>query len=267
MQHLNYEARANSFWGLGIKLTTMIPPGPLQGATDLQIDQNNLDSDFENCVSSLMDNNMNQWPAQGQSGPFYTLPDDVLDNLKNLTTPTTNGLIYSASFTINNGDVQNLNSMANIRLSQVRLWLPGATLTSEPDPQGNQILSIVITKSGDETIYDQNGLGHNFVHDPVSVQFEYISNKVLTFNDYVPSNQWGLQGLSGDYNGTVPIPVGSSVTAPIGPYSTWKVVINSSTSVNIGLDLSGVTTAYMEFGGRSQALLQVTDAKSKKGCK
>ncbi|KAK6359763.1 hypothetical protein TWF696_000902 [Orbilia brochopaga] len=267
MQHLNYEARANRFWGLGIKLTAMISPGPLQGVTDLQIDQTNLDSDFGNCLSSLMDNNMNQWPAEGQSGSFYALPENVLDHLKTVTTPTTNGLIYSVCFAINNGDVQNLNSMANIRLSQVRLWLPGATLTSAPDPQGNQILSIVITQSGDETIYDQNGLGHAFVHDPVSVQFEYICNKVLTFNDCVPTHQWGLQGLSGDYNGTGAIPVGSSVTAPIGPYSTWTVVIKSTTSVNIGLDLSGVTIAYMEFGGRSQALLQVTETESKKECK
>ncbi|KAK6540630.1 hypothetical protein TWF694_008024 [Orbilia ellipsospora] len=259
MQKLNYEARANRFWGLGVKLTTMMAPGPLQGATDLQIDQGNIDNDFEKCLTSLSDNNMNQWPAPGKSGPFYTLPPDVLSNLKNLSTETQSppGLIYSTSFVINAGDVPLLNSMANIRLTQARLWLLGATITSDPDPQGNQVLSVLLTQSGDETIYDPYGTPYEFVHDPVTVEFQYFCNKVLESQDCITENVWSLQGLAGDYNGTGVVPVGSVLTAPIGPYSRWTITIKSNANLNPNLDLSQVSAAYLEFWGRSQAALQL----------
>ncbi|KAF3913544.1 hypothetical protein ABW20_dc0103237 [Dactylellina cionopaga] len=262
MQNLNYEARANRFWGLGVKLTTMMAPGPLQGAGYLQTNQNNIDTDFQSCLTALSDNNMNQWPAPGLPGAFYALPDNILDNLKSLPTSVKSppGLIYSTSFSIATGDVQNLNSMANVRLSQVRLWLPGATITSSSDPEGNQVLSIMLTQCGDETIYGQYGESYPFVHDPVSVEFQYICNKVNTFGGCVTENVWNLQGISGDYNGTGTVAVGSNLTAQIGPYSTWTIEIKSNGMLNPNLDLSNVSTAYIELFGRSQVSKQLEAA-------
>jgi hypothetical protein len=137
-----------------------------------------------------------------------------------------------------------------VRLTQFRLWLPGARIAlkeKEKDPQAppkplspadldKLRLMVYITQDGYETVVDQLGNPHTFRHDAKDFQFEYMPNKVKTRADCVDANMFGQQILCHNLSST-----------PVGPYAAWTIRLQPSS--NQVLDLGGVEEAWVEFGG------------------
>jgi hypothetical protein len=112
---------------------------------------------------------------------------------------------------------------ANVRLTKVRLWLPGAKVS------GNS-LHITLTHSGSEQIVDSTGVVRSFVHDPITLAFVYDTSTNTISQD-------------GDI---ATMPVGGSQTyALFGPFTYWQIGVDPA--LNSGVDLSGVTRAWLEF--------------------
>jgi hypothetical protein len=121
--------------------------------------------------------------------------------------------------------------LANVRLTKVRLWLPGAVvndLQGNPDPNG--LIRVGLTHTGKETIVAQNGTAYQFTHDPVTVMFIYApSTKAISQDGDI-----GCQ------------PIGATTTyALLGPFTWWQIALDPN--LNPGLDLSAVSGASLEF--------------------
>ncbi|KAL7800149.1 hypothetical protein V8C37DRAFT_364274 [Trichoderma ceciliae] len=115
--------------------------------------------------------------------------------------------------------------MADVRLDKVRCFVEGAKTKSGK-------LRVSLTHSGNEVIMDGSKKKHEFTHQPISAEFAY-DLKTLSF-DGVDTSDGEISRQKDGY-------------APIGPFTQWKIDIPLET--NDGLDLSGVTNAYLEFDG------------------
>ncbi|KAH6614478.1 hypothetical protein B0J18DRAFT_301466 [Chaetomium sp. MPI-SDFR-AT-0129] len=142
-------------------------------------------------------------------------------------------------------DTETFARMANIRLNQVRVWLPGAR--RKPETGGHrQILQVSISHLGHETLWDPNATNYDFNHEPVDLQFSYDTSQVDAIDDCLPSLVFGRQAIENDY---VSGDVSTHTVAPIGPLGEWTIGIREGD--NEGLDLSRVTGVWMEFCGRN----------------
>ncbi|KAJ6261081.1 hypothetical protein Dda_3746 [Drechslerella dactyloides] len=250
MQRLNFQSRAIWFWGLS-PIAVMNSPGPLMDSADLIGDQNKLDSATEDSISFLANNNMQALPPPGKPGAFYQISDEDLESLKSHFTTVSEppGKVYSTTITIAPGDIPDIATGRNIRLTEVRVWLVGVKSKVPAGPLGDQLFSLNVIHNGTETIQDTLSRETSFTHDPVIVSFEYYCNKVKSYRDCLADNVAGVEGLGGDYNGSN---YHNNINAPIGPYADWTITIATDDKSNRGLDLSGVTAGYFEFAVRKQ---------------
>ncbi|KAI8710941.1 hypothetical protein NCS52_01523000 [Fusarium sp. LHS14.1] len=100
MEELNCQARALAFWGpMDIDTVSFSTPGPMNGSINLLNYQSQLSSKFESCFDTF---------------------HDIKDPTKN----------YTAMFPITPASSPSFSDMVNVRLTQVRVWLLGATVNN-----------------------------------------------------------------------------------------------------------------------------------------
>jgi hypothetical protein len=146
-------------------------------------------------------------------------------------------------------------SCANIRISQVRLWLvPGkdAKPIVATDTQAHRaLLSLSITHLGRETILDSLGKPFPFTHDPVLVNFTYDTLGVKLLQDCRVKRAFGREAFGGGWMGEEDSgQVGRGAVAPLGVWGSWRFEIWSGE--NWSLDLEGVEEAGVEWEGMSR---------------
>ncbi|PPQ95709.1 hypothetical protein CVT26_008352 [Gymnopilus dilepis] len=131
-------------------------------------------------------------------------------------------------------------SSANVRVYRVRFYLQGLKAKSGftgPEPQ----MKAVILHGGNETIVSRRGVPHYFEHSPLNTLHSYsinASGKVVNIFD------------NGDLVKKTDDVKDSAFGAP-GPFTRWTV--NSTSAEWSRLDVSGVTSAYLEFFGTNYA--------------
>lgn len=248
MQRLNYQARAGRFWWLTTGIIKFAPPGPLLGSSDLKANFIRLEKQFYDNVEQSKTWSFFPADEKRKLGFIYemskaeikTLKTEIVDEDK---TDSTYGVILQ-------GFDPNISSYfpgyKNVRLSQVRVWLPGAR--TQPDVTGRQLLHIEISHLGSEKIVSPSGEVFTFVHDPVTFKFEYDAAKVAKVTELGPEAAnavFSKQAIAKDYSSGMPR---DDVMAPIGPFALWRIEIHRKS--NPGLDLTGVERVFVEFHGR-----------------
>ncbi|KAJ5573860.1 uncharacterized protein N7459_008287 [Penicillium hispanicum] len=165
--------------------------------------------------------------------PFHTI-QYVLEegDFRALKASSTDGTSHSISIPTPDKDNRRspFTDMTDIRLTRVRLFLPGAKTK-------NGLLHMKLTHMGDETIADPKDREMAFVHDTVSVLFKY---NLLT-NQY--KGPGTLPGIIGHLND-------KDDYSLVGPFAEWTIDLEKES--NEDLDLSDITSAYMEFEGSYQ---------------
>lgn len=252
LQRLNYEARALAFWGpLRIQDMTFSPPGPMDGTTRLREHQRDLAKRFEECYETLGGGLWSHWPASKELKHQGLVIDisDIKEDLIKLDTDSENEPIHQATFSIGLDSIKAFTQMANVRLSQVRVWCLDAT--TSVNSQGQAPLTIHITHLGYERIWNDQGEVFEFKHAPVLLEFRYDT---LMFNNIKkcsgdPQMVLARQYIEKDYG------VGSGKPAandypPLGPFTDWKLVIRPN--AHEGLDMSKVSKIWLELCGRHQ---------------
>lgn len=118
--------------------------------------------------------------------------------------------------------------MADVRLTRVRFFLPGAKTTSG-------LLHVTMTHMGDDTLLSPNNHSIEFSHRTIAVDFKY---DIKSGSYAVPGKDTrdGVIGNLGDRE---------EYCLP-GPFTSWRINFKD---YNPGLDLSEVNDAYMEFEG------------------
>ncbi|KAL2669883.1 hypothetical protein Neosp_015180 [[Neocosmospora] mangrovei] len=140
MEELNCQARALAFWGpMDIDTVSFSTPGPMNGSINLLNYQSQLSSKFESCFDTFQSGGWSSWPESKnflEQGIIVQLDSDTLSDIKD---PTKN---YTAMFPITPASSPSFSDMVNVRLTQVRVWLLGATVGSNtPDTTNNTINS------------------------------------------------------------------------------------------------------------------------------
>ncbi|KAJ3739417.1 hypothetical protein DFH05DRAFT_1560245 [Lentinula detonsa] len=129
-------------------------------------------------------------------------------------------------------------SSANVRVYRVRFYLQGLKAEEcDSEPQ----MKAVIQHNGEETIISRRGVANFFDHSPLNTLHSYSvdeSGRIVNIFD------------NGDLVAKTNDVKDSAFGAP-GPFTKWN--IDSSSAEWDGLDVSGVTSAYLEFFGTNYA--------------
>lgn len=250
MQQLNSQARALSFWGpMPVKSVAFAPPGPMDGSLQLRLHQETLTSLFEKSYEVFQSGGWNSWPEDKSfrsEGIRVPLKTSAIESLQESN---------ETLLTITPQSHTDFLDMANVRVTQVRVWLLGATVSAhDPDaPHPRYPLRVQITHCGDDTIWRPDGRPCVFRHAPVTMQFSYETTKFNESEGQCSGAHdlvYGRQDIEHDYAGGPSAP-GAADKPPIGPFGDWKVVVRKD--VNPDLNLDGVTAGWIEFCGRNQA--------------
>jgi hypothetical protein len=113
----------------------------------------------------------------------------------------------------------------------VRFFAQGITAPADT-------VSVQLRHLGDETVVDTNDIPHRFLHEPITLNFQY---RVADMSCSGP----------GTVDGVIGNRPGKDQFAPVGPFATWLVEINPA--YNKGVNLEGVTDAWFEFAGTFQS--------------
>lgn len=240
MRDLNYQSRAIRYWGLQ-QSRKQGDPIPLQTHGFLSQLHEGLCQSFNNCLNHYAHSSRNIWPAsdEQQGRRRWLTPEELAELKRNGST-----CIHISP----DADSSTFARQIDIRLNQVRLWLPGADLNG--DSLGRKLLTVYMTHLGEVIIQDRQRNNFTFFHDPVLIAFEYDAAKIRRSSDVKTEYAFATQSIEGDHCiGTTTRP--DSVAA-ISPFALWKITIPGG-DVNPGLDLGEVTEAYMEFRGTSRA--------------
>ncbi|KAK4444818.1 hypothetical protein QBC34DRAFT_414380 [Podospora aff. communis PSN243] len=109
---------------------------------------------------------------------------------------------------------------SDVRITRARFYLKGVKT-------GNGLLQVNLTHMGEETIVDEDGRSHEFVHQIVGTVFQY-----------------GLE--NGEIGSPGDVADGEEYALP-GPFATWRVSLVKGENKN--LDITGCEKAWFEFGG------------------
>lgn len=252
LQKLNDQARALSFWGpMPVDSVKFAPPGPLDGFVQLRLHRQTLIDLFEKSYEGFQSGGWFAWPNDNNflgEGIRVPLSDSVIHNLVHGESG------HQSLLTISPNSHTDFIDMANVRVTQVRVWLLNAVVASPAadNPKQRQALRIEITHCGDETVWTPDGSPCHFRHAPVTMQFSY---ETTVFNasggqcSGRPNLVYGRQDIEHDYAGG-PSQPGVGDKPPIGPFGDWKIEVRKD--VNPGLDLSRVKTGWIEFCGRNK---------------
>ena len=260
-QTLSYAERSLRFWGLPKDGDISFPLDTEFAPTKQLLSKYKLDIEkaFEKCLERYASNFENQWPPQKDrqaSGNFakgimYILSDSELSTLKQANPFGGDGknVVYQVVFPIKpvvskTSDIESsFYAMANVRIDQIRIWLPGAIVS----PTGSQQLTIGIDQLGTESIVrGTDDKIFDFVHDPINLAFRYNPANIDTLDDTPKAKIFQEQLIPGCFKGT-PDKINDNVFASIGPFAEWRITLNSR--YNQGLSLKGLRTAAIEFWG------------------
>jgi hypothetical protein len=252
---LNYSAHALRFWGTtDVPITFDLNNGIPDSATLASL-SNQLSNKFEDCLTELAPGFCLEFPAPNDAvklGKFYQLTAGELKSLKKgFPDPDNkNELMYSVVLrnivAANRGDTSEFAGCANVRATQVRVWLPGAKV--DPRLTGlPPLLTVDMTQYGNETVvpsaWSPTPVDVLWNHSEVGISFVYDIQEVDSLADVTNAQDMNAQDLTkGCYNGGA---ADASVFAPIGPFADWKIIVRETENPN--LDLSGVQNAYVEF--------------------
>ncbi|CAK7229213.1 hypothetical protein SCUCBS95973_007145 [Sporothrix curviconia] len=252
-QELNNQARALSFWGpIPVKDVTFAPPGPLDGSLQLRMHQETLVSLFEKSYEGFQSGGWHAWPkdVKNFTGEGIRVP---------LGAAALASLIdhHEAVLAVTPRSHTDFLDMANVRVTQVRVWLLGATVAAreavDTTSPPRSPLRIEITHCGDDTVWTPDGQPCVFRHAPVTLQFSYETALFNSSKGAISGRRElvnSRQDIEHDYAGGPSTP-GAADKPPIGPFGDWK--INVRADVNPGLNLGGVTAGWIEFCGRNKA--------------
>ncbi|KAK9709518.1 hypothetical protein K7432_008989 [Basidiobolus ranarum] len=248
MRRLNCSGRAIRFWGLTTQGTTMTSPGPLRGYIDLFNNQTSLTNLFGNCLSDMATSVWNYWPAShsGETGLLYDFTGSELSAIRKANFDADKKTKLHGIMIHFNENSPTFAGLYNLRLNQVRVWLPGAK--TKADSLDRQLLHISIKHMGREKIKSKHGEVFDFDHSAVSLQYIYDAAQVKSVKDIKkPKIDFSKQSIENDYTGGQATP---DKMAPLGPLTTWWIQISDAD--NPGLDLGDVQSAHIEFWGRNQ---------------
>ncbi|KJK66773.1 hypothetical protein P875_00127901 [Aspergillus parasiticus SU-1] len=270
MQTLNYQARAIRFWGLRQNLE-VFDSAPLQDYNALSGKQESLRGEFMAALEQYAANVRSEWPRnENDQGKIRDLTSSELQLLKQPTELTQvegedlaqKGIISSLSdgnYRVHRlfvdldplKDQDTFGGHADIRLSEIRLWLLGATVDNTGSRSDRpKSLSINLQHMGKETIEDPARNRFFFSHETVALSFEYRVDEVPDFNHARTSAVQSKQNLGSDHH--IGSTVDKNTLASIGPFATWKILVICGGGMNPGLNMDGVTEAFLEFRGSSR---------------
>ncbi|KAE8155237.1 hypothetical protein BDV25DRAFT_167697 [Aspergillus avenaceus] len=238
MQRLDYARRAVKYWGLEAGFN-FAEPGPLRSSKDLEINR-----------LALNGNVRSTWPAtENQQGLFYDLSGAQLASLiAGQQESRRTGKVYKVSISLEPKAMPFGGGRADVRLSEVRLWLVGASVDS--DGLKRQRLLVHIQHMGDDVFEDANEERFAFTHDMVSIPFEYDVAKVKSKDDFTHEAKLNrANALQGAWTGDRERK--DSTIAAIGPFATWNLVVRESE--NPGLNMANVKSAHIEFCGANRS--------------
>ncbi|OAP55689.1 hypothetical protein AYL99_09841 [Fonsecaea erecta] len=255
MQQLNYAARALRFWGL-YPTFTFAEPGPLLGYQDLQNNYDTLKSTFKEYIAKYSLTPPHVWPGDGEPGIVIELDRSQIPSF---LTPTSDGGKFELFWIINASDPY-FPGMYNIRLSQVRVWIIGPSLT--PDPLGRQLLTVEIQHIGNEQIVSPEREIYTFVHDAVSFQFKYDVSRVKTKADCTDQVIFDKEVIeAGDFTSKTPDTDLTTALAPLGPFTMWRIIVDPAENPGLVMNTGNVSTVMMEFQGSNMAPSSSFDAE------
>ncbi len=249
MRLLNYANRAIAYWGLTAPVN-FASPGPLQDAQAMTNAMLTLTQSAESAITTFAGSAPAHFPVTNRQGALYKLN---FGQILSLQTPLSSGVtgdtFYSVTIKLSPGatdDSQDLAlfaGCANIRVDKVRLWLMGVSVSA--DDTGAKPITVVITQLGSETMQNDRRATFNFKHDSVTIPFKFDSNGVTSLKDCTDKKILEDQFMANYYLG-LDSPRDTSIAA-IGPWSTWTFELRQSEHKD--LDMTGLTDAYIEFGG------------------
>lgn len=260
LRSIKMSALALRFWGLQ-SITEFSRPGLLSNVDEMNAHVTNLFNRYEVSASQFASFSQSKWPSgEDNIGIIYQLSPDELKALKApsqdvwVPQPEANGVdvvprtyavaINTLKDVARRGtrvDASPFAGHSNIRISQVRVWIPGISLSS-----GFRPISIEIQHGGDEDIVDPDDVVYRFRHWPIHMKFEYRWSKVLNMEDIHFSKIASRQALASDW---MSANANAQVQAPVGPFTTWMIRVREA--VNGPVDWSKVDAAYVEFCGSS----------------
>lgn len=246
MRLLNYAGRAVAFWGPSdFSSFSFNGPGPLRDSTALGSQHESLLSSFNQSVELIQNAVWYQWPEDDQQhgqGIIVPLSDDDVKNLKKPQTDEHGHTFYEAIVDVRPEASSSFDQTANIRLSQVRVWIIGAQV----DPVAKRkIMTVDIQHLGEESIWSSTtGREVVFSHVPIRLRCRYDMTTEIT--DVTQCNGTivvGRQDMKSYFGG----PLDESSVAPIGPFAKWRITVRTDSNPGLKMDLKEV---YLEFCGR-----------------
>ncbi|KAG8627256.1 hypothetical protein KVT40_004739 [Elsinoe batatas] len=243
MRLINYGASAIRFWALADADKTESPsPGPLQGSSALTEDLNKLTDDFESVLTGYAVNTITDFPRSNQQGKFWQIPAAQLAELKTLHAENkalNSPAMYKAYVNVpaphTDAALDDLPDNRrlfadnyNVRIKQIRVWLPGATVSSSSSASsGDQRrpLSVNILHHGSETLIDTEKVARSYNHDIVKFNFQYDTTGVNSVKDCTSDRVYDTQHVTQTtYDGSSQNPTPQTF-APIGPFATWMQIL------------------------------------------
>ncbi|KAG9571059.1 hypothetical protein KCU71_g713, partial [Aureobasidium melanogenum] len=252
LRAIKQSALALRFWSLRA-ITRFGSPSLLSNTDELEAHLSVLTQEYELSISRFGSFSQCTWPrVVSESGIFYRLSQDELDGLK-LGIPDMDAdgqMVYSVqvvglSAAVTRATTSEQSPFAgrsNVRISQVRAWLPGITSKS-----GRRQLTVELVHEGNEAITDPDDVVFSFNHAPIHLAFEYDWRRVRSFAEMRQEAATARQVLPSDSSsGNANV----RVQAAFGPFSTWRITLRES--INGELELGdNVEEAYLEFCGSS----------------
>ena len=257
---IKHGALALRFWGLiePVKFNVTL----LSNVDELEAHVDILVTEHSTILSSLGSLAQSSWPSSDSpdsTGILYRLQDSQLEALKlgfNDPWATTKqssepipqvhsvlvDTLASPATPHSSIDDTPFAGMANVRLSQVRVWIPG--LRSRVSPSLRLSLLIEIKHEGMESLVNSKGVVSQFRHSAIYLSFQYNSTAVQTVADIRNRNVSSTHTLGSDWIGTNS---NARTQAPIGPFANWVITIREKD--NGPLDWTDVKEAFMEFHG------------------
>ncbi|KAK6544734.1 hypothetical protein TWF694_001419 [Orbilia ellipsospora] len=244
MELLNCQSRSICYWGLAPNIPFR-NPGLLPGYQLLKNSELTLEKLFDDVWKNYASFMKSTWPDETDRNELGKIVELTAEQLAQLKQPDSNQ--RHTTYVTLAPDTPGFEGMANVRLTQVRVWLPGAMV--KLDAVERQPITTNITHLGKEIMVPPIGETMLFDHDAVDIDFTYESKGLVTKMDIKSNAAMGRQSIDSDYRGGDSPPTEDSF-APIGPFTTWRIVLDAAR--NPGLDLSRVSQGFMEFSGMNR---------------
>ncbi|KAF7184075.1 hypothetical protein CNMCM7691_004634 [Aspergillus felis] len=255
---LNYGGHALRFWGLVDIPLGFQGDGTFPDSVQINRYKDQLDNNKETGLNELSDPTM-MIPGDHSNpkrGVFYKLTDGernvLLDGLKDPDAPGYN--IYQVvlqnivpAYRTSVVDTNPFANCANVRIHQVRVWLPKARVTQ---PDGIPKLRVDFVQYGDETVVPtqwapkDRPVSITCRHASVGGWSTYNTTGIDSLDDITKATDMDVQDLAqGCF--TNKSKMSAELLAPIGPFATWEITIYGRNHESVNFDQ--VDDVWVEF--------------------